>query len=103
MSQTTGAPVSLPASTPQCEGSRFITSDQIAHGLGIRCAGSPARQPVLTLPPCQRFLVLIPDSSYDSFKLVRIRKCVPLGEPTADRRHLCADGLDDRDRFLRCL
>jgi hypothetical protein len=52
--------------------------------------------------PCEGFLVLIPDSPYDIFKFVRIRKLVLMGEPTTDARHLCVYVVYDRDGFLGC-
>jgi hypothetical protein len=60
----------------------------------------PARHHAISSPPCDGFPLLIPDSPHDSFKLLWIRKRVPLGEPAADASHLCPYGLDDRDGFL---
>ena len=47
---------------------------------------------------------LSPNSTYSFyvFKLVRIRKIVPVGEPTTGVGHLCAYGIYDRYGFLRC-
>ncbi len=62
----------------------------------------PARQRGISSPPCEGFLLLIPDSPYDSFKFVRIRKRVLIGEPATDASHLCAYSLYDCDGFLGC-